>query len=103
MQPSINDWHTKSYEIPKAHLLCPPGQKMSDIKFTSFGTPQGVCGRYTEGSFHAHKSYDAFQKEGLLQNCVGQQYCVVAVTPTVFGGDPCTGTMKRLAVEAICD
>lgn len=62
MQPSINNWHTKTYQIPKAHLLCPAGQKMSQIKFASFGTPQGVCGSYSEGACHAHKSYDAFEK-----------------------------------------
>lgn len=47
---------------PKAHLWCAPGQKISSIKFASFGTPQGVCGRYSEGSCHAHRSYDAFEK-----------------------------------------
>lgn len=103
MQPSINNWHTKTYQIPKAHLLCPAGQKMSQIKFASFGTPQGVCGSYSEGACHAHKSYDAFEKEGLLQNCIGQQYCAVAVAPQIFGGDPCPGTMKKLSVQAICD
>ncbi|KAH7657473.1 Beta-galactosidase protein [Dioscorea alata] len=103
MQPSINNWHTKTYQIPKAHLLCPAGQKMSQIKFASFGTPQGVCGSYSEGACHAHESYDAFEKEGLLQNCIGQQYCAVAVAPQIFGGDPCPGTMKKLSVEAICN
>ncbi|KAH7657472.1 Beta-galactosidase protein [Dioscorea alata] len=98
MQPSINNWHTKTYQIPKAHLLCPAGQKMSQIKFASFGTPQGVCGSYSEGACHAHESYDAFEK-----NCIGQQYCAVAVAPQIFGGDPCPGTMKKLSVEAICN
>ncbi|KAK1258606.1 hypothetical protein QJS04_geneDACA022071 [Acorus gramineus] len=40
--------------------------------------------------------------ESLLQNCVGQNWCSVAVTPEVFGGDPCPGVMKKLSVEAIC-
>ncbi|KAK9099293.1 hypothetical protein Syun_026338 [Stephania yunnanensis] len=47
---------------PKAHLLCAPGQKISSIKFASFGTPQGACGSFSEGSCHAHKSYDVFEK-----------------------------------------
>jgi hypothetical protein len=51
---------------PKAHLSCGPGQKISSIKFASFGTPVGSCGNYREGSCHAHKSYDAFQKVLLL-------------------------------------
>lgn len=47
---------------PKAHLSCSPGQKISSIKFASFGTPLGGCGSYSEGSCHAHNSYDAFNK-----------------------------------------
>ena len=39
---------------------------------------------------------------GVEQNCVGQQRCSVVVAAEVFGGDPCPGIMKRLAVEAIC-
>ena len=47
---------------PKVHLSCGPGQKISSIKFASFGTPVGSCGNYQEGKCHAHKSYDAFQR-----------------------------------------
>lgn len=47
---------------PKAHLSCSPGQKISSIKFASFGTPFGGCGNYREGNCHAHNSYDAFNK-----------------------------------------
>ncbi|XP_061374609.1 beta-galactosidase 1 isoform X1 [Gastrolobium bilobum] len=82
---------------PKAHLSCGPGQKISSIKFASFGTPVGSCGNYHEGSCHAHKSYDAFER-----NCVGQNWCAVTVSPEIFGGDPCPKVMKKLSVEAIC-
>ncbi|XP_026447333.1 beta-galactosidase-like isoform X3 [Papaver somniferum] len=82
---------------PKAHLWCTPGKKISTIKFASFGTPEGVCGSFREGSCHARKSYDAFQKK-----CIGQQSCAVTVSPEIFGGDPCPGTRKKLSVEAIC-
>lgn len=47
---------------PKAHLACGPGQKISSIKFASFGTPEGACGSYHEGSCHAFHSYDAFNR-----------------------------------------
>ncbi|CAN0878016.1 Beta-galactosidase 1 [Linum grandiflorum] len=82
---------------PKVHLSCGPGQKMSAIKFASFGTPQGTCGSYREGGCHAFHSYDAFNKL-----CVGQNSCSVTVAPYMFGGDPCPKVMKKLAVEAIC-
>ncbi|KAL5973631.1 hypothetical protein ACLOJK_030285 [Asimina triloba] len=102
-QPSLKKWHIKAYgsperpQRPKAHLWCADGQKISSIKFASFGTPQGVCGSYQEGKCHAHRSYDAFEK-----HCIGQQWCSVTISPEVFGGDPCPSVMKKLAVEAIC-
>ncbi|CAH1422766.1 unnamed protein product [Lactuca virosa] len=82
---------------PKAHLSCNPGQKISSIKFASFGTPEGGCGSFREGGCHAHDSYDTFNKL-----CIGQESCAVAVTPENFGGDPCPSVMKKLSVEAIC-
>ncbi|OAY79038.1 Beta-galactosidase 2 [Ananas comosus] len=97
MQPSMRNWHTKENENSKVHLLCDFGKKITKITFASFGTPRGVCGNFSEGSCHAHKSYDPFEKK-----CIGQQRCSISVVPEVFGGDPCPGTMKRLAVEAIC-
>ncbi|PKA57292.1 Beta-galactosidase 2 [Apostasia shenzhenica] len=96
-QPSLINWRTKDYKKPKIHLVCEQGKKIASIKFASFGTPQGVCGSYSEGSCHAHKSYDVFEKR-----CVGSQSCSVSVVPDVFGGDPCSGVMKAAAVEAIC-
>ncbi|XP_010939579.1 beta-galactosidase 2 [Elaeis guineensis] len=96
-QPAMKNWHTKNYGRSKVHLSCDHGRKITKIKFASFGTPQGVCGSFSEGSCHAHESYDAFEK-----NCVGQEKCSVTIVPEVFGGDPCPGTMKRIAVEALC-
>ncbi|KAJ3671146.1 hypothetical protein LUZ60_008572 [Juncus effusus] len=96
-QPSFKNLATKDYEIPKVHLFCENNKKIASIKFASYGNPNGVCGSYVEGTCHARKSYNAFQK-----NCVGQQFCSVNVSPKVFGGDPCPGTMKSVAVEATC-
>ncbi|CAM0881465.1 unnamed protein product [Alopecurus aequalis] len=96
-QPSMTNWRTKDYEKAKVHLQCDHGRKITEIKFASFGTPQGSCGSYSEGACHAHKSYDIFQK-----NCINQEHCVVSIVPEVFGGDPCPGTMKRAVVEATC-
>ncbi|XP_068647929.1 beta-galactosidase-like isoform X1 [Aristolochia californica] len=102
-QPSLTNWRIKGYGRPKAHLSCDPGHKISSIKFASFGTPQGVCGNYQEGSCHAHKSWDAFEKENRVQSCIGQQECSVTIAPEVFGGDPCPSVMKKVAVELICN
>uniref|UniRef100_A0A6N2MLH2 Beta-galactosidase n=1 Tax=Salix viminalis TaxID=40686 RepID=A0A6N2MLH2_SALVM len=101
-QPALKNWQVVasgkvSSLQPKAHLWCPPGQKISQIKFASYGMPQGTCGSFREGSCHAHKSYDAFER-----NCVGKQSCSVSVAPEVFGGDPCPDSAKKLSVEAVC-
>ncbi|CAJ2649876.1 unnamed protein product [Trifolium pratense] len=80
-----------------ADLWCPIGQNISQIKFASYGLPQGTCGNYREGSCHAHKSYDAPQRD-----CIGKQSCMVTVAPENFGGDPCPGIAKKFSVEALC-
>ncbi|KAJ9183823.1 hypothetical protein P3X46_007630 [Hevea brasiliensis] len=101
-QPSLKNWKMIAlgkfdHLQPKAHLWCPSGQKISQIKFASYGMPQGTCGSFREGNCHAHKSYDAFEKK-----CVGKQSCSITVAPEVFGGDPCPTSLKKLSVEAVC-
>ncbi|GMQ08367.1 hypothetical protein CsSME_00052118 [Camellia sinensis var. sinensis] len=102
-QPTLVNWQLQaSGKVnrplrPKAHLSCSPGQKISSIKFASFGTPEGVCGSFRQGSCHAFHSYDIFEKY-----CIGQQSCSVPVVPEAFGGDPCPSVMKKLSVEVIC-
>ncbi|RZR96368.1 hypothetical protein BHM03_00025391 [Ensete ventricosum] len=61
-QPSMSNWHTRDYGKPKVRLFCGTGQNITAIKFASFGTPQGACGSFSEGSCHAYKSYAAFEK-----------------------------------------
>lgn len=67
-QPTLINWQMQaSGKVdkplrPKAHLSCGAGQKISKIKFASFGTPEGACGSFREGSCHAHHSYDAFER-----------------------------------------
>ncbi|KAF2285145.1 hypothetical protein GH714_038820 [Hevea brasiliensis] len=101
-QPSLKNWKMIAlgkfdHLQPKAHLWCPSGQKISQIKFASYGMPQGTCGSFREGNCHAHKSYVAFEKK-----CVGKQSCSLTVAPEVFGGDPCPDSLKKLSVEAVC-
>ncbi|XP_047340733.1 beta-galactosidase-like [Impatiens glandulifera] len=102
-QPTLVNWQLQtSGKVnkplrPKAHLSCAPGQHISSIKFASFGTPEGSCGSFRQGSCHAFHSYDAFQKL-----CIGENSCTVTVAPAMFGGDPCPSVMKKLSVEAVC-
>lgn len=67
-QPTLVNWQMEtSGKVnkplrPKAHLSCASGQKISSIKFASFGTPEGACGNYRQGSCHAFHSYDVFER-----------------------------------------
>ncbi|KAI4386958.1 hypothetical protein MLD38_004831 [Melastoma candidum] len=102
-QPTLMNWkmqasgRTKKPLHPKAHLWCSPGQKISSIKFASFGTPEGSCGSFRQGSCHAFHSYDVFE-----MTCLGLNSCSVTIAPEIFGGDPCPNTLKKLSVEVIC-
>ncbi|CAI8586580.1 unnamed protein product [Vicia faba] len=91
----------RGWNQPEIYWLCSKNwaeiRKISSIKFASFGTLVGSCGNFHEGSCHAHKSYNALEK-----NCVGQNSCKVTVSPENFGGDPCPNVLKKLSVEAIC-
>lgn len=79
-QPTLMNWQMQSSGKvdrplrPKAHLSCGAGQKISKIKFASFGTPEGACGSFREGSCHAHHSYDAFER---VCNCILHQLWVL--------------------------
>ncbi|XP_074585621.1 LOW QUALITY PROTEIN: beta-galactosidase 5-like [Curcuma longa] len=101
--PMIKNWEIESYgrpeehHKPKVHLQCTPGQVISAIKFASYGTPVGTCGNFQQGACHSSNSYSILEKK-----CIGQQRCMVAISTTNFGGDPCPNVMKRVAVEAIC-
>ncbi|XP_019444794.1 PREDICTED: beta-galactosidase 3-like isoform X1 [Lupinus angustifolius] len=101
--PNIKNWHIESYgkseefHPPKVHLHCSPGQTISSIKFASFGTPSGTCGNYVKGACHSAASYNILEKK-----CIGKVRCIVTVSNTNFGEDPCQNVLKRLSVEAVC-
>ncbi|KAH9326722.1 hypothetical protein KI387_006900 [Taxus chinensis] len=100
---SINFWRLESTDkvqklhIPKLHLQCAIGQQISAIKFASFGTPQGECGSFQQGFCHSPNSVATIQKK-----CLGLQKCALSVTGKIFGGDPCPGMLKQVAIEAVC-
>ncbi|WCJ43523.1 Beta-galactosidase [Euphorbia peplus] len=101
--PTLKNWQIESYgkaeefHSPKVHLKCSPGHTISSIKFASFGTPLGTCGAYQEGTCHAPASSDIVGKK-----CVGKERCIVTISNSNFGQDPCPNVLKRLSVEAVC-
>ncbi|KAJ4787145.1 Beta-galactosidase [Rhynchospora pubera] len=82
---------------PMVHVTCPgPDQLINEVKFASFGTPQGTCGSYSHGKCSSTNALSVVQ-----QACVGMNSCSVPVSTKAFG-DPCRGVTKSLAIEATC-
>nr|XP_023897835.1 beta-galactosidase 3-like [Quercus suber] len=101
--PSIENWHVDSdgkseaLDMPETSLHCAPGQSISAINFASFGTPSGTCGSFQHGTCHAPSSHAVLEKE-----CIGQQECLVTISNSSIGADPCPNVTKKLSVEAVC-
>ncbi|KAK4441166.1 Beta-galactosidase 8 [Sesamum alatum] len=91
------DEETRKRARPTLSLNCPfPNQVISEIKFASFGTPQGTCGSLSHGRCNSEKALSIVQK-----TCIGSRSCRIGVSVDTFG-DPCRGIIKSLAVEASC-
>lgn len=75
-------------------LTAPAGNVFISIVFASYGTPNGSCGSFTVGACHATNSVSIV--EGVF---LGQNSASIGANNTVFG-DPCSGTAKRLYIEA---
>ncbi|RVW43989.1 Beta-galactosidase 15 [Vitis vinifera] len=86
-----------AYENNVLELAC-QNRPISDIKFASFGDPQGSCGSFSKGSCEGNKdALDIIKKA-----CVGKESCSLDVSEKAFGSTSCGSIPKRLAVEAVC-
>ena len=81
-----------------ATITCPSGTIMSNIDFASYGTPTGSCGTFSEGSCHSSNSISKVEDA-----CLNQATCSVPAQNSIFGGDPCRNTPKRLYIQATCN
>ncbi len=77
-------------------LGCPPGMSIDAVPFASYGTPTGGCGALVQGSCHAAATATMVQRA-----CVFRTRCTINADNAVFG-DPCVGTLKRLAAQVTC-
>jgi hypothetical protein len=77
-------------------LTAPAGTTFTAVNFASFGTPTGTNGAYTQSSCHATTSQSVV--EAAVLNNTGT--VSIPATNANFGGDPCSGTAKLLAVRA---
>lgn len=76
-------------------LSCPAGTIVQSIAFASYGTPTGACGSFAAGACK-QAVVDRVEKA-----CLGRSSCTISPVGD-FGPDPCYGTKKTLAVEAVC-
>jgi hypothetical protein len=82
-----------------AFISCGEEGLIADITFASYGTPVGGCGAglALNSSCHSESSLEVVKAL-----CVGQSNCSISAASAVFGGDPCLGHFKRVAVVASC-
>lgn len=76
-------------------MTAPGPNRFMAVNFASYGTPNGTCGAYTTSSCHSTTSMSVVQAAAL-----GQTSFSIGATNGNFG-DPCSGTVKRLYVEAV--
>ncbi|GMH13104.1 hypothetical protein Nepgr_014945 [Nepenthes gracilis] len=80
-----------------ARLSCPDNSHISTITFASFGNPFGSCGSYSKGHCHYPNSSSVVEKI-----CLSKDQCTVQLSEENFPKGLCPGTVRRLAVEAVC-
>ncbi|KAL6185702.1 hypothetical protein ACLB2K_041829 [Fragaria x ananassa] len=104
--PPVQKWFNPDFidkngrvndRTPEIHLHCQDGFIISSIEFSSYGSPQGHCQMFSQGNCHASNSFSI-----VSEACVGKNNCSIGVSNLVFGGDPCRGIVKTLAIEASC-
>lgn len=76
-------------------LTAPAGKVFTTITFASYGTPNGSCGSFTIGGCNASNSKTLVEAAFLNKNSAS-----IDASNSVFG-DPCSGTVKRLYIEAV--
>ncbi|KAK2439709.1 beta-galactosidase [Trifolium repens] len=78
-------------------VQCPDKKTFSEIKFASYGNPQGTCGSFKAGEWESRDSVSVIENA-----CIGKQSCSVSVTSSTFKINK-GGTDGQLAVQLLCD
>jgi len=84
------------HEYHTFEVSCPTGTVFSYIRYASFGTPTGECGSFETSSCNSGLSFKVME-----ELCLFKQSCSLFPEETIFG-DPCPGSFKTLAFEAVC-
>ncbi|MED6122823.1 hypothetical protein PIB30_043501 [Stylosanthes scabra] len=86
-----------AYEGNTLELSCNDDQVISEVKFASFGQPQGQCGSFKKSQCEAPNTL-----QNLKDQCLGKSSCSVQVSEKSLGSTGCNVEQNRLAVEAVC-
>jgi alpha-L-rhamnosidase len=86
------------YEEGQLSLSCNGGGLFEDVAFASFGTPIGDC---NSGLVRNLTCDSANSMSAIQSTCLGKNSCTVWANSSVFGGDPCVGVRKSLAVALL--
>ncbi|KAK3226688.1 hypothetical protein Dsin_006550 [Dipteronia sinensis] len=86
-----------AYDNNNLQLSCQGGRVFTDIRFASFGNPEGTCGSFKKGTCEAPWALSYIQN-----NCLGRESCVIPVSEYYLGPTGCHSSEYRLAVEAVC-
>ncbi|KAK7311282.1 hypothetical protein RJT34_09315 [Clitoria ternatea] len=87
-----------AYEGHTLELVCNKNQVISEIKFASFGLPNGRCGSFQKGYCESTDALSVIKTQ-----CLGKDRCSIQVTERMLGPTGCRGPQNRFAVEAFCD
>ena len=93
--PSTQCIHTT---FPLINLVCPTGLLVSSINFASYGNSYGFC----PTSLSLGTCNSPYSTSVVSHLCLNQRVCSFSITNALFGGDPCPGTFKSIAVSLVC-
>ncbi|KAK1555835.1 hypothetical protein Q3G72_031931 [Acer saccharum] len=87
----------QAYDNNNLELSCQGGRVFTDIRFASFGDPEGTCGSFKRCTCEAPWALSYMQN-----SCIGRESCVIPVSEYYLGPTSCHSTGYRLAFEAVC-
>ncbi|KAG5062389.1 hypothetical protein AAZX31_02G067000 [Glycine max] len=87
----------KAYEGHELELACKENQVISEIKFASFGVPEGECGSFKKGHCESSDTLSIVKRL-----CLGKQQCSIQVNEKMLGPTGCRVPENRLAIDALC-
>ena len=97
-QPGTDGTCGMYQELDTMALKCAFNGTIKSVDLAFYGNPTGTC---TSG-FEVGNCNAATAKPVVEQACLGKNTCSLPVVSATFGGDPCFGTLKELAVQVTC-